>query len=150
MPLVVPASLSLSLSHTIYIHKEHEHSVKLAEEHGEPRPMDRIFLKLDPEARAKHLYESMCFTRWPAGIKSTHFWQFEWNDVRRRRLGSVWSNCGWYASAIRVKAEGVRLVNSPLIKAMNVNQWITNTTQINNKSKNKGSGVQGQSIYPRG
>ena len=120
--MVVPASLSLSLSHTIYIHKEHEHSVKLAEEHGEPRPMDRIFLKLDPEARAKHLYEPMCFTKWPAGIKSTHFWKFEWNDDRRREKGSVWSNDGWSASAIKVKAEGIPLLNSPMIKAVNVNQ----------------------------
>merc|ERR1711953_539019 len=117
-----------------WLREEHEESVKFAEANGEPRPMDRIFLKLDPELRAKHHYESLCFTQWPAGIKSTHFWKFEWNDVRRRRKGSIWSDCGFYASAIRVKGEGVRLVNRPMIKAMNAKQintkYNTNKYQI--------------------
>ena len=114
--------ITISPSHTIYIHKEHKLSVEQAQECGEPIPMHRTFLKLDPEARAKHLYEPMCFTKWPAGIKSTHFWKFEWNDDRRREKGSVWSNDGWCASAIKVKAEGKPLLNSPMIKAVNVNQ----------------------------
>ena len=93
-------------------------AVTCAEKSGLPRPMHRIFLILDPVEKPKHLYENVKFAKWPASLKCSHFWAFEWNDNMRRARGALWSKDGFVAKAIKIKAEAVHMVDSPGVKAV--------------------------------
>ena len=74
----------------------------------------------------KHTYENVTFRKWPANLKCSHFWAFEWNDKRRRLRGSLWSEDGTAATGIKLKAEGVAMIDRPGVKAMAKNKHTKN------------------------
>ena len=49
----------------IYIFEEHENAVEQAELAGKPKPMDRVFVQLEPEEFPKDSFPVRTFETWP-------------------------------------------------------------------------------------
>ena len=51
------------------VFEEHERAVEQAEREGRPKPMDRVFVQLEPEEFPKDSFPLRTFVRWPKKIE---------------------------------------------------------------------------------
>ena len=93
--------------------QEHENGVENAERAGLPKPMDRVFVELDPEEFPKDSFPVRTFEKWPGKFRSVHKWHFNWGDKRKRVKGRTFGLDGWKCT---MSAEGLPVTRF-LVKA---------------------------------